>query len=75
MNAHIGRPTHNRQVEGLSFFGPTATKHRPPFEQAINSLQSDDTLMIWKIDRAFRAMPHELDTLELLNGWTLISLH
>lgn len=31
-------------------------KVRPAFEQAINALRAGDTLMIWKLDRAFRSV-------------------
>ncbi len=37
---------------------------RPAFTEALNKLETGDTLMIWKMDRAFRSMRHALDTLE-----------
>lgn len=39
-------------------------KSRPGFEKATNCLRSGDTLVLWKMDRAFRSLRHALDTLE-----------
>ncbi len=43
-------------------------KKRLVFEEALNALSLGDTLMIWKMDRAFRSMRHALDTLEYLES-------
>lgn len=39
-------------------------KSRPGFAEAISFLRSGDTLVLWKMDRAFRSLRHALDTLE-----------
>jgi len=39
-------------------------KKRPGFEKALRSLKSGDTLVLWKMDRAFRSLRHALDVLE-----------
>jgi DNA invertase Pin-like site-specific DNA recombinase len=39
-------------------------KSRPGFAEAIDCLRSGDTLVLWKMDRAFRSLRHALDTLE-----------
>ena len=41
-------------------------KSRPGFAEAISFLRSGDTLVLWKMDRAFRSLRHALDTLESL---------
>lgn len=41
-------------------------KNRSGFEAALNALQDGDTLIIWKLDRAFRSLRQALDVLELL---------
>jgi len=41
-------------------------RHRKGFEGALEFLQGGDTLVIWKMDRAFRSLRHALDVLELL---------
>lgn len=40
-------------------------KSREGFEAAMDILAEGDTLMIWKMDRAFRSLRHALDTLEV----------
>lgn len=40
-------------------------KKRPGFEKALASLERYDTLVLWKMDRAFRSLRHALDTLEV----------
>lgn len=40
-------------------------RNRAGFDEALNALQDGDTLIIWKMDRAFRSLKHALDTLEL----------
>lgn len=40
-------------------------RRRPGFEQALAALQPGDTLMVWKLDRAFRSLRQALDTLEI----------
>ncbi|MEL7197909.1 MAG: recombinase family protein [Pseudomonadota bacterium] len=40
------------------------TKSRPGFEQACENLKAGDTLVLWKMDRAFRSLRHALDLLE-----------
>ena len=40
-------------------------KKRPGFEKALASLKRGDTLVLWKMDRAFRSLRHALDTLEV----------
>ena len=37
---------------------------RPGFEKALSTLNSGDTLVLWKMDRAFRSLRHALDVLE-----------
>jgi DNA invertase Pin-like site-specific DNA recombinase len=37
---------------------------RPGFEKALSTLKSGDTLVLWKMDRAFRWLRHALDVLE-----------
>lgn len=45
--------------------GISATaKSRPGFEQALDALKSGDSLVLWKMDRAFRSLRHSLDILE-----------
>ncbi|MEM8501364.1 MAG: recombinase family protein, partial [Pseudomonadota bacterium] len=39
-------------------------KHRPGFEDALNSMEQGDVLVVWKMDRAFRSLKNALDTLE-----------
>ena len=39
-------------------------KSRPGFEKATSCLCSGDTLVLWKMDRAFRSLRHALDMLE-----------
>jgi len=39
-------------------------KKRPAFETALKSLTSGDTLVLWKMDRAFRSLRHALEILE-----------
>lgn len=41
-----------------------AAKTRPGFEAALASLKPEDTLVVWKLDRAFRKLKQSLDTLE-----------
>jgi len=44
--------------------GVSAIAKRPGFEEALAYLNSGDTFVIWKMDRAFRSLRHALDTLE-----------
>lgn len=37
---------------------------RPGFAQALETLETGDTLVLWKMDRAFRSLRHALDVLE-----------
>lgn len=39
-------------------------RRRPGFEEALAVLRPGDTLVVWKLDRAFRSLRHSLDTLE-----------
>lgn len=39
-------------------------KSRPGFEKALKALKPGSTLVIWKMDRAFRSLKHALDMLE-----------
>tara|TARA_R110001592_G_scaffold100311_2_gene284733 strand:+ start:916 stop:1470 length:555 start_codon:yes stop_codon:yes gene_type:complete len=39
-------------------------KSRPGFEKAIASLKRGDSLVLWKMDRAFRSLRHALDVLD-----------
>lgn len=48
--------------EGIS----AAHLSRPGFDQVLNLLQPGDTLVVWKMDRAFRSLRHALDVLEHL---------
>jgi len=41
-----------------------AASKRPGFEAALASLEPEDTLVVWKLDRAFRKLKQSLDTLE-----------
>lgn len=41
---------------------------RPQFLAALTALQSGDTLVIWKMDRAFRSLMHALEVLEDLEA-------
>ena len=43
-------------------------KTRPGFEEALRTLEAGDTLVIWKMDRAFRSLKNALDTLDALDG-------
>jgi len=40
-------------------------KVRPEFDQAINVLEAGDTLMIWKLDRAFRSVKQAVLMLDM----------
>lgn len=42
------------------------SKTRPGFEAALECLQPNDTLVVWKLDRAFRSVKQAIDTLEHL---------
>ena len=44
------------------------TKSRPGFEAAVSVLLPGDTLVIWKMDRAFRSLRQALDILEYFSG-------
>ena len=55
--------THIFQDHGLSAVGK-----RPSFERALKALRHGDTLVIWKMDRAFRSLRHALDTLDRLEA-------
>lgn len=46
--------------EGISAVAP----ERPAFSAALNALIPGDTLVIWKMDRAFRSLIHALTVLE-----------
>lgn len=48
--------------EGIS----AVAADRPNFSAALESLNSGDTLVIWKMDRAFRSLIHALNVLEEL---------
>jgi DNA invertase Pin-like site-specific DNA recombinase len=48
--------------DGISAIAP----ERPAFAQVLGALQSGDTLVIWKMDRAFRSLMHALTVLEEL---------
>ncbi len=50
--------------EGVS----AVARHRPQFTAALASLCPGDTLVIWKMDRAFRSLLHALQTLEKLEA-------
>jgi len=50
--------------EGVS----AVATHRPGFKRALKSLKKGDTLVIWKMDRAFRSLRHALDTLEMFES-------
>ncbi|PHR21904.1 MAG: hypothetical protein COA41_00435 [Sphingopyxis sp.] len=39
-------------------------RSRPGFEEALDRLKAGDTLVLWKMDRAFRSLRHALDVLE-----------
>ena len=39
-------------------------KSRPGFEKALSSLRHGDSLVLWKMDRAFRSLRHALDVLD-----------
>jgi DNA invertase Pin-like site-specific DNA recombinase len=41
---------------------------RPGFEAALAALHAGDTLVVWKIDRAFRSLRQALDTMERLQN-------
>ncbi|MEM6496914.1 MAG: recombinase family protein [Pseudomonadota bacterium] len=43
-------------------------KKRPGFEKALASLKREDSLVLWKMDRAFRSLRHALDTLEVFEN-------
>lgn len=53
-----------------------SNRKRPGLMQAMEDLKRGDTLVVWKIDRAFRSLMHALTTLEALEerGITLMSL-
>lgn len=48
------------QDEGVS----AAQRERPSFSATMNALSTGDTLVIWKMDRAFRSVLHAASTLE-----------
>jgi DNA invertase Pin-like site-specific DNA recombinase len=50
--------------EGISAAAP----ERPAFRKALATLKPGDTLIIWKIDRAFRSLLHALNVLEDLDS-------
>lgn len=43
-----------------------AKRRRPGFDAALAAVGAGDTLMIWKMDRAFRSLRHALETIEEL---------
>lgn len=57
---------------GISAVAP----ERPDFAEVLSVLQSGDTLVIWKMDRAFRSLIHALSVLEDLEqrGIEFVSL-
>lgn len=46
--------------EGVS----AIARRRPDFEKALAALRPGDTLVVWKLDRAFRSLRQALETLE-----------
>lgn len=50
--------------EGIS----AVARERPAFATALAALQPGDTLVIWKMDRAFRSLLHALQVLEQLEA-------
>lgn len=48
--------------DGISAVAP----ERPAFAEVLGALQSGDTLVIWKMDRAFRSLIHALTVLDEL---------
>ncbi len=46
--------------------GISAIAKRRGFEKALETLQSGDIFVIWKMDRAFRSLRHALEVLEIL---------
>lgn len=66
----------NLQIDALKSFGcdriyrdavSAVGKKRPGFERALKRLKSGDSLVIWKLDRAFRSTIDALVTLDNLN--------
>lgn len=55
---------HIFQDDGVS----AVSRSRPQFAAALEMLRPGDTLVIWKMDRAFRSLLHALQTLEELDS-------
>lgn len=55
------------QDDGVS----AVARCRPQFSAALEALQPGDTLVIWKMDRAFRSLLHALQTLEYFDSRNL----
>ncbi len=55
---------HIYRDEGVS----AVTRERPQFAAALAALAPGDTLVIWKMDRAFRSLLHALEVLEELDA-------
>jgi DNA invertase Pin-like site-specific DNA recombinase len=45
-----------------------ASTERPGLEQAFSHLRNGDTLVVWRLDRLGRSLPHLIQTVRMLDG-------